>query len=188
MVVLDVDDRGIDRVQSVRRRLHEEPPISAELARPDPCAFAMEIMPCTSRIVFDEVAERLGGSEGVDPQPELLLYVRALPLHLTLVGAQLLQLVVLVPYVQVVSPISLQSNASYIRIMPETGECEVPPTLGVALILGPRVLATWCHRRSSNGSTTLCTPCSVHVNAILMPSAVGTGSGLQSLPHSEQVR
>lgn len=64
----------------------------------------------------------------------------------------------------------------------------MPATLDAALNLGPRVLAASCHRRSLNGSTTLCTPCSGQVNVIRMPAYVGTGSGSQSPPHSEQVR
>lgn len=61
----------------------------------------------------------------------------------------------------------------------------MPATLDAALNLAPRVLATSCHRRSLNGSTTLCTLCSGQVNAIRMPASVGTGSGSQS-PHAPE--
>jgi len=59
-------------------------------------------MPRPAGVVGGKVPDRVYALKRLDPEPKLLLEVRTLALHLPLTGAQLLELVVLVPDVQVV--------------------------------------------------------------------------------------
>ena len=48
-------------------------------------------------------------------------------------------------------------------------------------------MKTSIQRAYSNGSITVCTPCSGQMNEIRMPSVVSNGTGSQSRWHSGQV-